>query len=176
MLANRTEETQGMKTFFGVLVLAWSCMQPQTIRAAEGSLVRDIDVEIGGGAPDPDRAEVETLKRMGQQMGDAMVARDVATLDRMFADDWASIGPSGKSATKESVLEGFKSGSDTLDSFVLGPMDVLVLGNIASVKGTVKETRHHGDKDASGEFVYMGLLEKRGGTWVVIRSSGKRLK
>jgi hypothetical protein len=55
-------------------------------------------------------------------------------------------------------------------------MDVLVLGNIASVRGTVTEKRHHGDKDASGEFVYMDLLEKRAGRWVVIRSSGMRMK
>jgi len=151
-----------MKTFLGVLVLAWSCMLPQMARAAE--------------APAQDGDEVETLKRLGQQMGDAMVARDIATLDRIFADDWVSVGASGKVVTKESVLQGFKSGGDTLDSFVLGPMDVLVLGNIASVKGTVTEKRHHGDKDASGEFVYMDLLEKRAGRWVVIRSSGMRMK
>jgi len=151
-----------MRTFFGVLVLAWSCMLPRMGRTAE--------------APAQDGSEVETLKRLGQQMGDAMVARDIATLDRIFADDWKSIGASGKVVTKESVLQGFKSGGDTLDSFVLGPMDVLVLGNIASVKGTVTEKRHHGDKDASGEFVYMDLLEKRDGRWVVIRSTGMRLK
>src|SRR5215831_5597147 len=151
-----------MKTFFGVLVIAWSCIVPQTARAADG--------------PAQDGGEVEALKRMGQQMGDAMVARDIVTLDRMFADDWQSVGSSGKVATKETVLQGFKSGGDTLDSFVLGPMDVLVLGNIASVKGTVSEKRHHGDKDASGEFVYMDLLEKRDGRWMVIRSSGMRLE
>ena len=151
-----------MRTSFAVLVIAWSCIVPQVSRAVE--------------APAQDSGEVETLKRLGRQMGDAMVARDIATLDRMFADDWASVGTSGKVSTKESMLQGFKSGGDTLDSFVLGPMDVLVLGNIASVKGTVTEKRHHGDKDASGEFVYMDLLEKRAGTWVVIRSSGMRLK
>jgi len=151
-----------MRTFFGMLVLAWSCIVPQMARAAE--------------PPPQDSGEVETLKQLGQQMGDAMVARDIATLDRIFADDWVSVGLSGKVVTKESVLQGFKSGGDTLDSFVLGPMDVLVLGNIASVKGTVTEKRHHGDKDASGEFVYMDLLEKRAGRWVVIRSSGMRIK
>jgi ketosteroid isomerase-like protein len=151
-----------MRTLLGVLVLAWSCIVPQMARAAE--------------APAQDSGEVETLKRLGQQMGDAMVARDIATLNRIFADDWVSVGASGKVVTKESVLQGFKSGGDTLDSFVLGPMDVLVLGNIASVKGTVTEKRHHGDKDASGEFVYMDLLEKRAGRWVVIRSSGMRMK
>jgi hypothetical protein len=81
-----------MRTFLGVLVLAWSCIVPQMARAAE--------------APAQDGDEVETLKRLGQQMGDAMVARDIAALDRIFADDWVSVGASGKVVTKESVLQG----------------------------------------------------------------------
>jgi len=151
-----------MRTFFGVLVLAGSCLVPQVARAAE--------------APAAESGEVETLKRLGQQMGDAMVARDIATLDRIFADDWVSVGSSGKVVTKETVLQAFKSGTDTLESFVLGPMDVLVLGNMAAVRGSVTETRRRDGKDVSGELLYMDLLEKRAGTWVVIRSTGVRLK
>lgn len=151
-----------MRTFFGVLALAWFCIVPQVVRAAE--------------APAQDSGEVETLKRLGQQMGDAMIARDIAALDRIFADDWETVGASGKTVTKESVLQAFKSGTDTLESFVLGPMDVQVLGNIAAVKGTVTEKRHRDGKDVSGELLYMDLLEKRNGTWVVIRSAGMRLK
>ena len=56
-----------MRMFFGVLVLAWSCIVPQVVRAAE--------------APAQDSGEVETLKRLGQQMGDAMIARDINALD-----------------------------------------------------------------------------------------------
>ncbi len=123
-----------------------------------------------------DEVDVDTILAGVPHGTPKEVARDIAALDRIFADDWVSVGASGKVMTKESVLQGFKSGGDTLDSFVLGPMDVLVLGNIASVKGTVTEKRHHGDKDASGEFAYMDLLEKRAGRWVVIRSSGMRMK
>ena len=151
-----------MRMFFGVLVLAWSCIMPQVVQAAE--------------APAQDSGEVETLKRLGQQMGDAMIARDIDALDRIFADDWATVGASGKVVTKESVLQAFKSGTDTLESFVLGPMEVQVLGNIAAVKGSVTEKRYRDGKDVSGEFLYMDLLEKRDGTWVVIRSAGMRLK
>jgi ketosteroid isomerase-like protein len=151
-----------MRKFFGVMVLAWFCIVPQVVRAAE--------------APDQDSGEVETLKRLGQQMGDAMIAGDIDTLDRMFADDWASRGASGKKVTKESMLQAFKSGTDKLESFVLGPMDVQVLGNVASVKGSVTEKRHRDGKEVGGEFLYMDLLEKRAGRWVVIRSAGMRVK
>lgn len=150
-----------MRMFFGALVLAWSCIVPQVVRAE---------------TPARDSGEVETLKRLGQQMGDAMIARDIDALDRMFANDWAPGGASGNGVTKESMLQGFKSGTDTLESFVLGPMDVQVLGNVAAVQGSVTEKRHHDGKDVSGEFLYMDLLEKRAGKWVVIRSAGVRVK
>jgi len=154
-----------MKAFFGVLVLALSCSVPQMARAAQAPFQ----------APAGDADEVETLKRLGQQMGDAMVARDIATLDRIFADDWTSVG-AGKLVTKESVLQSFKSGTDTLVSFELGPMDVMVRGNVAAVHGTVTERRRRDGKDVSGELIYTDLLEKRAGTWVVVRSAGMRLK
>src|SRR5262245_3072489 len=113
MPVNPSQEIQEMRTFFGVLVLACSCIVPQVARAAD--------------APADESAEVAALKRMGQEMGDAMIALDIGTLDRMFADDWVSIGSSGKTVTKETMLQGFKSGSDRLESFELGPMDVVVL-------------------------------------------------
>ena len=48
---------------------------------------------------------------------------------------------------------------------------------IASVvHGSVTETRIRDGKDTSGEFVWMDLLEKRAGKWVVLRSAGARVK
>lgn len=56
------------------------------------------------------------------------------------------------------------------------PPSSQVLGNVAAVKGSVTEKRHRDGKDGSGELLYMDLLEKRAGTWVVIRSAGVRVK
>jgi hypothetical protein len=33
----------------------------------------------------------------------------------------------------------------------------------------------HDGKDISGEFVYMDLLEKRAGKWVIVRTLGARV-
>ena len=87
-----------------------------------------------------------------------------------------AVGASGKAVTKESMLRAFESGTDRLESFVLGPMGVLVLGNVAAVHASVTEKRHRDGKDVGGEFLFMDLLEKRAGTWVVIRTSGRRVK
>jgi ketosteroid isomerase-like protein len=123
-----------------------------------------------------DPAVVETLKQIGQDMGDAMVAGDLEKLNRIFADDWTSIGVSGNVVTKEKMLRDFTSVHDRLEAFELGPMDVQLNGNFAVVHGSVKEKRTRAGKDVSGEYIYMDLLEKRNGTWVVIRSAGAKVR
>ena len=123
-----------------------------------------------------DPAVVAALKQIGQDMGDAMVAGDLEKLNRIFADDWTSIGASGNVVTKEKMLRDFKSVHDRLEAFELGPMDVQVNGNFAVVHGSVKEKRTRAGKDVSGEYIYMDLMEKRNGTWVVIRSAGAKVR
>jgi ketosteroid isomerase-like protein len=123
-----------------------------------------------------DPAVVETLKQIERDMGQAMVAVDIEKLNRIFADDWTSIGASGAVATKEKVLSNFKSGVDRLEAFELGPMDVQVKGNVAVVHGSVTEKRTRAGKDVSGEYVWMDLMENRNGTWVVIRTAGAKVR
>ncbi len=133
----------------------------------------------GGEAPVPsnDPAVIEAVTKVERDMGDAMVAGDIDKLNQIFADDWATIGiTSGKMITKEKVLNDFKSGKDKLVSFELGPIDVQVFGDVAVAHGGVTEKRVRDGKDDSGESVYMDLLEKRSGKWVVVRSAGASVK
>jgi len=123
-----------------------------------------------------DPAVVETLKQIERDMGQAMVAVDIEKLNRIFADDWTSIGASGAVVTKEKMLGDFESVHDRLEAFELGPMDVQVKGNVAVVHGSVTEKRTRAGKDVGGEFVWMDLMEKRNGTWVVVRTAGARVR
>jgi hypothetical protein len=75
-----------------------------------------------------------------------MVAVDIDKLNQIFADDWETIGISGKIYTKESVLRDLKSAKDKLKSFELGPMDVQVVGNVAAAHGSVTEKRSRDGK------------------------------
>jgi len=117
--------------------------------------------------------DVAAIKQIGQDMGDAMVTGDTAKLSQIFADDWASVGPSGKATTKEDFLRNHISGDSKLESFDLGPIDVQVLGNSAVAQGSVIETR---GKETGIKMIYADLLEKRSGKWVVVRSMGARVK
>jgi ketosteroid isomerase-like protein len=121
-------------------------------------------------AQSQDPTAVETLKKFEQNVGDAMVARDIDKLSEIYAEDWATIGSAGTIFTKERLLSDFKSGNHSLVSFENGPMDVQVLGDVAVVQASVIEKRIQDGKDISGEFVYMDLLKKREGKWVIVRT------
>jgi ketosteroid isomerase-like protein len=122
-----------------------------------------------------DPTAVEAIKKFEDDIGEAMVARDIDKLNQTYADDWATVGPSGKVFNKESLLSDFKSGRHTLVSFENGPMEVQVLGDVAVVQASVAEKRIQDGKDISGQFVFMDLLKKREGKWVVVRTLGAKL-
>jgi ketosteroid isomerase-like protein len=123
----------------------------------------------------PKGGSVDTIKQLEQDMGNATVASDIAKLSQIYADDYATIGSSGQVITKQNLLSDFTSFHDKLLWFENGPMDVQVFGNVALAQGSVKEKRNRNGKDTSGVFLWMDLLEKRTGKWVVVRSAGARV-
>jgi ketosteroid isomerase-like protein len=133
-------------------------------------------VSAGSPQPSTDPTVINAVKQLEQDMGDAMVRVDIDKLNQIYADDFATIGSSGKIITKKDLLHDFESFHDKLESFESGPMDVQVFGNVAVVHGGVSEKRIRDGKDTSDEFVWMDLLEKRAGKWVVVRSAGTRVK
>ena len=151
-----------MKTLIACVLVAAACVG----LASAGS----------AGTQGNDPAVVAALKQIGQDMGDAMVAVDLEKLNRIFADDWTSMGASGAVVTKEKMLRDFESVHDRLEAFELGPMDVQVKGNVAVVHGSVTEKRTRAGKDVGGEYVWMDLMEKRNGTWVVVRTAGAKVR
>jgi ketosteroid isomerase-like protein len=126
-------------------------------------------------AQSKDSADIDAIKQVEQGMGDAMVAGDIDKLNQIYADDFKTIG-SGKIITKESMLTDFKSFHDKLEWFEEGPIHVQVYGEVAVANGTVKERRTRDGEDTSGEFVWVDLLKKRAGKWVVVASESARLK
>ena len=148
-------------------------------RAGKWAVVRSAGARVVSAdspkAQSQDPTIVETMKQFAQDTGDAMVAGDVDKLNQIYADDWATVDSSGKIFTKESLLSDFKSGKHKLLSFEIGPMDVQVFGDVAIVQASVTEKRLQDGKDISGQFVFMDLLKKRGGKWVIVRTLGAKV-
>src|SRR5262249_38969419 len=84
-----------------------------------------------------DPGGVEAVKQVAQEMGDAMVAGNVDGLARIYSDDFVSIGFSGKTTNKQSLLTSFSSFHPTLLWYQLGPTDAQVFGRFAVSQGSV---------------------------------------
>jgi ketosteroid isomerase-like protein len=121
-----------------------------------------------------DPAVVAAIKKFENDLGDAIVAHDIEKINQAYGDDWATITSSGEKFTKEGLLEDFRSGNHNLKSFENGPMNVQVLGDVALVQASVTESRIQDGKDISGLFVFMDLLKKRAGKWVIVRTLAAR--
>src|SRR5579862_3861757 len=105
-------------------------------------------------APTADPADVAALEKIEQDLGDAMLAADVNWASQFHANDWVTVGSGGKVFTKDMFLQDLKSGSIKLHDFKLGPMNVQVFGNTATVQGSASEKRSRNGKDVSGQFVW----------------------
>jgi ketosteroid isomerase-like protein len=145
-------------------------------RAGKWVVVRS----LSGDLPDSFKAVADPstageIKKLEQDIGDAMVAVDLEKLNQVYADDWATVGSSGRLFRKDDLLDDFKSGEHKLVSFELGPMNVQAFGNVAVVQAGVKEKTIQDGKDMSGQFVFMDLLKKRAGKWVIVRTLGARV-
>lgn len=117
---------------------------------------------------------VAAIKKLESDLGYAMMANDIERINRAYADDWATITSTGELFTKNGLLKDFISGNHKLTSFQNGPMNVQVLGDVALVQTSVTEQRIQDGKDISGLFVFMDLLKKRGGKWVIVRTLAAR--
>ena len=86
-------------------------------------------VGIGMSAAQPptasqDPADISAIKQLEQDMGDAMVRVDIDKLNQIYADDFVTVGRSGKVITKADIMNDFQSFHDKLESFENGPIDV----------------------------------------------------
>ena len=127
-------------------------------------------------ASSKDASVADTLKQLVQAFGDAIKDVDTEKFNQILADDWASLGSSGRVLTREGFLSDLKAGAHKLESFQLGPMDVKVLDNVAVVQGTVTEKRTDRGQDTSGHGSFLDVFVKRGEKWVIVRSHSSWVK
>lgn len=117
----------------------------------------------------------QVLMQMERDGNEATVKKDVATLDKLLADDWVYQGPAGIQ-TKAQALTDLKSEDQKFDSITLGDMKVRVFGNTAIVTGGEDEKSTYKDKDTSGRYLWTDVFVKRHGHWRLVASQATPIK
>jgi hypothetical protein len=101
----------------------------------------------------------------------ALIAADVAELSRIFADDYVQYDDSGKSFTKQDVLNNLKSGAIRYISMTSTGRDIRMLNEVvAVVHGSEDDEVEQGGKRFAVGYVYMDVVVKRYGEWRIVCS------
>lgn len=108
-------------------------------------------------------------------LGEAMIHKDIPTLSRLVADDWALQSESG-GGSKRAFIRDIQSGKLVVSSFRIHDMHVHVVGDLAWVQAYDDEHTAYAGKDSSGTYNWMDVWQRRNGQWVSVATQLTRVK
>jgi ketosteroid isomerase-like protein len=116
--------------------------------------------------------EIENLE---SQWRTAVMQNDVATVNRLLADDYLGINPNGTLETKADALAQRRSGTVRISSIDPDNVKVRVYGETAVVTSRVDVVGHDGDRDISGRYHYTRVYNHRDGEWKIVSFEASRI-
>jgi ketosteroid isomerase-like protein len=117
----------------------------------------------------------ESIKAKTEQLNQAALKGDVATYDKLLADDYTSISVLGTTSNKAQILENIKSGRLKFEAIDVSDMKVRVYGDTALVNSVVNVKGHLGDADVSGQWRSVRVWVKRNGQWQSVLFQATRI-
>ena len=105
------------------------------------------------------------LKKLERDWFTAVVKKDAAALNRIFADDFTAINTDGSFVTKAGMLEMVKSGKIQLDEIRSDEFKVRLYGLTAVVTGRSTYVR---DNKPLGTSSHTEVWVKRAGIWKAV--------
>ena len=110
----------------------------------------------------------QVIRELEANLNRAVVEEDVATFDRLFADDFTHTSQSGRFRTKAEWMKEKEQGKSEYLSFDTDSMQVRLLGDAAVVTGAADASWRELGGVSSGRFRYLRVWSRRGGDWQVV--------
>jgi len=101
----------------------------------------------------------------------ALIAADLAELSRIFADDYVQYDETGKSFSKQNVINNLKSGAIRYIAMnSTGRRIRLLSGDVAIVHGSEEDEVEQNGQRFAVRYIYMDVVVKRQGSWQIAGS------
>jgi hypothetical protein len=101
----------------------------------------------------------------------ALIAADLAELERIFADDYIQYDESGQSFTKQDVINNLKSGAIRYIAMIsIGRRIRLLNEDVGIVHGSESDEVERNGRRFPVRYVYMDVVVKRDGRWQIVGS------
>jgi ketosteroid isomerase-like protein len=110
----------------------------------------------------PDASSPAALER---ELVAAIAAGDLATYDRIVADDYVAFEASGKTTPKAEIVASYRSGARRYTNLEIFDVEERIFGDTAVVSAKTKGLRREGDRDVPNRVRYIRVYAKRDGRW-----------
>ena len=95
----------------------------------------------------------------------AIAGGDLATYDRIVADDYVVFDATGKTTTKAEVVASYRSGTRKYTDLAIFDVESRVFGDTAVVAAKTRGLRREDGKDVPNRVRYVRVYARRGGAW-----------
>jgi ketosteroid isomerase-like protein len=111
----------------------------------------------------------QTLRDRLREYNEALTKRDLAALDKIWAEGYTFTNGRGEFLTKKDRMENVKSGATRFDS-ISGPEneEIRVFGNTAVITARFMLKGIYGGKESSGPYRSISVWVKTQGRWQLV--------
>ena len=113
-------------------------------------------------------APVTVLRQLDQERIQAQIGADSVALDRLYAEDFIGIGPSGTVRAKAQVIADFTSGSLRFQSITTDDVQWRIYGDTAVETGRSTMTGQDGEKTVPRDNRFTRVWVERQHRWQLV--------
>jgi len=117
---------------------------------------------------DPKAVVEQVIRKLDNERIQAQIHADAAALQRIYADDFIGVGPSGTVRTKPQVISDFTSGDLKFQSITTDDVRVRVYGDAAVETGRSTMDGQDKDKAVPHDTRFTRVWVKQHGRWQLV--------
>ena len=117
---------------------------------------------------DQSRVVEQAIRKLDNERIQAQIHADAAALERIYADDFIGVGPSGTVRTKPQVISDFTSGDLRFQSITTDDVQVRVYGNAAVETGLSTMNGQDKGKTVPRDTRFTRVWIKQQGHWRLV--------
>lgn len=115
--------------------------------------------------------EAKEITKLFEDGDRALIAADIAEIERIYADDYIQYDECGSCFTRQNVIENLQTGTVRFVCLTSTGRDVRVLTEtFAIVHGSEDDVVERSGKSFQLRYIYMDVVIKRAGKWRIMAS------
>jgi uncharacterized protein (TIGR02246 family) len=128
------------------------------------ALIMLISVSLAVAEDTPD----QVFRDLENRISHAVMTKDPAEMNKLFASDYTSIGVSGKIRSRAEVIAAYSSGTLAISTAHTDKIAVRRYGDIAIVVGSITVSGKEGSTDISGQYAFTRVYKRDSSEWLAV--------